>query len=123
MTVYPLTLRTEPALFTEKEALFLCHSDMARVATVSPDGQPHVVPVAFEFDGRYLYFSGRALAKSLKFRHLSRNNKIAIVIDDVVSIRPWYVRGMEIRGEAELLTEKGRPYVRITPLVKASWGL
>jgi pyridoxamine 5'-phosphate oxidase family protein len=96
---------------------------MARVATVSPDGQPHVVPVAFEFDGRYLYFSGRALAKSLKFRHLARNNKIAIVIDDVVSISPWYVRGMEIRGKAELLTEKGCPYVRITPLAKASWGL
>jgi pyridoxamine 5'-phosphate oxidase family protein len=118
-----LKLRAEPALFTEKEALFLCHSQMARVATVSADGQPHVVPVAFEFDGWYLYFSGRALAKSLKFRHLTRNDKVALVIDDVVSISPWYVRGIEIRGTAELLREKGHPYVRITPLTKASWGL
>ena len=122
-TVYLMKLRTEPAIFTEREALFLCHSDMARVATVSADGQPHVVPVAFEFDGRYLYFSGRALAKSLKFRHLTRNNKVAIVIDDVVSISPWYARGIEIRGIAELLKEEGLPYVRITPLAKASWGL
>jgi pyridoxamine 5'-phosphate oxidase family protein len=121
--VYQLKLRAEPAFFSEREALFLCHSDLARVATVSPDGQPHVVPVAFEFDGRYLYLSGRALAKSLKFRHLTRNNQVAIVIDDVVSLSPWYVRGLEIRGIAELLTEQGRPYVRITPMKKASWGL
>ena len=103
--------------------MFLCRSDMARVATVSADGQPHVVPVAFEFDGHYLYFSGRELARSLKFRHLVKNNKVAIVVDDVVSISPWYARGIEIRGVAELLTEDGSPYVRITPLAKASWGL
>jgi pyridoxamine 5'-phosphate oxidase family protein len=121
--VYHLKLRSERAFFTEREAVFLCRSDMARVATVSADGQPHVVPVAFEFDGHYLYFSGRELARSLKFRHLVKNNKVAIVVDDVVSISPWYARGIEIRGVAELLKEDGRPYVRITPLAKASWGL
>jgi pyridoxamine 5'-phosphate oxidase family protein len=118
-----LRLQIDPLVFSEREAIFLCHGGLARVATVSPDGQPHVVPVAFEFDGQYLYFSGRSLAGSLKFRHLTRNKKVAIVVDDVVSTKPWRARGIEIRGIAELLVEQGRPYVRITPLATASWGL
>ena len=45
-----MKVRSEPCLFTEREAVFLCRGGLARVATVSQDGQPHVVPVAFEFD-------------------------------------------------------------------------
>ena len=118
-----MTVQTAPASFTEREALFLCRGGLARVATVSDDGVPHVVPVAFEFDGRFVYFSGRNLERSLKFRHLIRNNKVAIVVDEVVSVSPWSARGVEIRGTAELLSERGRPFVRITPMVLASWGL
>ena len=118
-----MKLQSGLCAFTEREAVFLCHGGLARVATASGDGQPHVVPVAFEFDGRYIYFSGRLLAKSLKFRHLLQNQKVAIVIDDVVSVSPWRARGVEVRGVAELLSVDGRPYVRISPLAKASWGL
>jgi len=118
-----MELESEPCAFTEEEALFLCHGGLARIATASRDGQPHVVPVVFEFDGRYIYFSGRHLVKSLKFRHLLQNERVAIVVDDVVSTSPWRARGVEVRGVAELLSEDGYPYVRITPLAKASWGL
>ncbi len=93
------------------------------MATVSRDGQPHVVPVAFEFDGRYIYFSGRQLARSLKFRHLLLNDKVAIVVDEILSTDPWSARGVEVRGVAELLVADGHPYVKICPLSKASWGL
>jgi pyridoxamine 5'-phosphate oxidase family protein len=115
--------RVETAVLSEREAVFLCRSGLGRVATVSHDGQPHVVPVVYEFDGQFIYFSGRNLSRSLKFRHLARNEKVALVVDDVVSVSPWRVRGVEIRGTAELLTERGRPFVRITPLTSASWGL
>lgn len=111
------------SLLTEKEASFLCRGGLGRLATASPDGQPHVVPVAYEFDGQFLYFSGRNLANSLKWRHMLSSRKVAFVVDDVVSVSPWRARGVEVRGVAELLHERGRPYVRITPVTKASWGL
>jgi pyridoxamine 5'-phosphate oxidase family protein len=113
----------EPCALSEDESLFLCRGGLARVATVSPDKTPHVVPVVFEFDGIYLYFGGRNLLGSLKARNIMRNPRVAVVVDDVVSTSPWRARGVEIRGIAELLSAQGVPYVRITPLVKSSWGL
>jgi pyridoxamine 5'-phosphate oxidase family protein len=116
-------LQTHEFAFSDREARFLCQGGLGRVATVSPDGQPHVVPVAYEFDGEFLYFSGRNLARSLKYNHISKNQRVAFVVDDVVSFSPWRARGIEIRGVAEILLERGHPYVRITPLSKATWGL
>lgn len=101
----------------------MCHGGLGRVATVSRSGQPHVVPVTYEFDGQFLYFSGRNLSRSLKYKHIARNQRVAFVVDDVVSVSPWRARGVEVRGLAEVLQERGRPYVRITPLTKVSWGL
>jgi pyridoxamine 5'-phosphate oxidase family protein len=111
------------SVLTEREACFLCRGGLARLATASRDGQPHVVPVAFEFDGEYLYFSGRNLSSSLKFRNITKNPRVAIVVDDVVSVSPWRARGIEIRGPAEILHERGQPYVRVGISSKASWGL
>jgi pyridoxamine 5'-phosphate oxidase family protein len=108
--------------FTGEESNFLLESRLGRIATVSSDGQPHVVPVGFEFDGKYIYFSGWNLDKSLKFRNLMQNSKVAFIVDDLVSVRPWRVRGIEIRGIAEAIQKEGYLYVKITPLRKVSWG-
>ena len=40
--------------FSEKESTFLKEQRLGRIATVSSHRQPHVVPVAFEFDGSLL---------------------------------------------------------------------
>ena len=114
---------TVPFKLREEEAKFVCQNRLARLATASADGQPHVVPIAYEFDGEYFYFSGRNLLNSLKCRHVARNKRVALVIDDVISASPWRARGVELRGTAEVLKERGQPYVRITPQSKASWGL
>lgn len=111
------------SILTEREACFLCRGGLARLATVSRNGQPHVVPVAFEFDGEYLYFSGRNLSRSLKLRNIAKNRRVAMVVDEVVSVSPWRARGVEVRGEAEVLRERGQPYVRVRISSKASWGL
>jgi len=110
--------------FSEKEAEYLAEQTLGRIATASPRLEPHVVPVAFEFDGSYIYFGGWNLERSLKFRNIMSNNKVAFVVDDLVSTRPWRVRGIEIRGFAEKVEcEEGRLCVRITPTRKVSWGL
>jgi pyridoxamine 5'-phosphate oxidase family protein len=112
------------AVFSEAEAGFLAESFIGRIGTVSPDGQPHVVPVTYRFDGSTIVFGGWNLTKSLKFRNLASNPKVAFVVDEVVSARPWSVRGVEVRGVAEPVEgEKGTVFVRISPKRVRSWGL
>lgn len=108
--------------FTDEEVAFLTQSRLARVATASGEGQPHVVPVVYEFDGNAFYFTGWNLEKSLKFQNLVQNEKVAMVIDDIMTVSPWRPRGVEVRGVAELGNQGGRPYVKVCPLVKRSWG-
>ena len=45
--------------------------------------------------------------KRKKYRDVAANRRVAFVIDDVPSVNPWTVRGVEIRGEAEILTTGG----------------
>jgi pyridoxamine 5'-phosphate oxidase family protein len=86
--------------------------------------QPHVVPVAYTFDGRSIFFGGWNLAQSLKYRNVMASNKVALVVDEVVSARPWRVRGIEVRGRAEpTATKTGGVAVKISPVEVRSWGL
>ncbi len=109
--------------FTEDENEYLMTQRLARVATVSSSGEPHVVPVVYEFDGQYIYFGGWNLTKSVKFRNLQMNNKVAIVVDDIALQDRWSPRGIEIRGTVAPVYCKDGTCLRITPLKKASWGL
>lgn len=61
--------------------------------------------------------------KSLKFRNLMSNAKVAFVVDDVVSLNPWRVRGVEVRGEARPSVSDGVTMVRVIPLNIRSWGM
>lgn len=115
-----MSKETDDARFSEKESSFLKEQRLGRIATVSSNMQPHVVPVAFEFDGIYIYFGGWNLKNSLKFRNILQNNKVAFVVDDLVSVNPWTPRGVEIKGIAEIL--RGKDYVKIVPFKKSSWG-
>jgi pyridoxamine 5'-phosphate oxidase family protein len=116
--------RVERSGFTEAEAEYVAENFIGRVATSSSSGQPHVVPVGYRFDGAVITFGGRNLAKSLKFRNLMSNDKVAFVVDDIVSTKPWKVRGVEVRGRAEpVASDDGVTMVRIIPLNISSWGL
>jgi pyridoxamine 5'-phosphate oxidase family protein len=53
--------------FTDQEISYLRTQRLARIATVSPDGQADVVPVGYQFDGNYLYVGGMNPVKSRKF--------------------------------------------------------
>ena len=110
--------------FGEDEAAYLAENFIGRVATASPSGQPHVVPVGYRFDGSTITFGGWNLSKTMKFRNLMANNRVAFVVDDVVSTQPWRVRGVEVRGRAEPVSSKdGVTMIRIIPLNIRSWGL
>jgi PPOX class F420-dependent enzyme/OxyR family protein len=119
--------------FTEKERAYLATQPIGRLATVDGRGQPHVVPVGYHFDatrGR-IEITGRGLGASRKFRDISREPKVAFVVDDVPSTDPWVARGIEIRGVAQALTSGGRAHnpnlddelIRITPTRVIAWGI
>jgi len=108
--------------FADRETEFLKGQRLGRLATVSPDDQPHVVPVVYEFDGKFIYFGGYNLAYSIKFRNIQENHKVAFVVDDLASVDPWNPRGVEIKGVAETIHKDGNLSIRITPVTKASWG-
>ena len=115
--------------FTDEEITYLRTQRLARIATVATDGQPDVMPVGYQFDGKYFYVGGMSPVKTRKFRNVRvGNTKVALVIDDLVSVNPWTVRGLRIYGNAELIVrQEGQfgpgEYMRITPTVSWSWNL
>lgn len=117
--------------FSEAEYAYLRSQRLGRLATVDPTGQPQANPVGFfpQDDGTILV-GGRAMGATKKWRNLQKNPKVALVVDDLASERPWRVRGIEIRGDAELLTgphELGPHFseevIRIHPRWVRGWGL
>lgn len=117
--------------FSEAERAYLRTQRLGRMATVDAAGQPQVNPVGFfpRDDGTVLV-GGMAMGRTKKWRNLHDNPKVALVVDDLASVRPWRVRGVEIRGEAELLVgphELGPHFsaevIRIHPRRVHSWGL
>src|SRR5215470_677118 len=114
--------------FTDEEIAYLRSQPLARVATVSADGQPDVVPLAFEFDNGFFWVggTGAAVVNTRKFRNIrGGNHEVCMVIDDLVSMDPFVARCIRIYGRAELPVERvgmvgPGVYTRITPTI--SWS-
>jgi pyridoxamine 5'-phosphate oxidase family protein len=121
------------SVFTSAEIAYLQSQRLGRLATVGPDGQPHVVPVSFRYNSALdtIDIGGHDFAKRKKFRDVRRNPRVAFVVDDLASIDPWRPRGIEIRGTAEMLASGGTEIManfdpemfRIRPKRIISWGI
>jgi pyridoxamine 5'-phosphate oxidase family protein len=117
--------------FTTDEVDYLRSQSLARLATVAADGQPDVVPVAFEFDGTAFWVggSGDAVLATRKFRNVvTGQDQVALVVDDLPSLDPFIARGIRIYGHASgPLKRTGMigpgTYMRIIPRVSWSWNL
>jgi pyridoxamine 5'-phosphate oxidase family protein len=120
--------------FTALEIEYLNSQRLGRLATIGAGGQPHVVPVAYRYNAQAdaIEIGGHSgFAKRKKYRDVLENPKVALVVDDVVSVNPWKVRGLEIRGQAEVLTSGGTKLgpgfdpemFLIRPSRVVSWGI
>jgi len=118
--------------FTEAELEYLATQRLGRLATVAPDGFPQNNPVGFFVDAERgtVDIGGHRMGDSRKFQSVRANPKVSFVVDDLASVQPWRVRGVEIRGEAEALTDQEPPMpgfsheiIRIRPRRIRSWGL
>jgi pyridoxamine 5'-phosphate oxidase family protein len=113
------------SVFTDFELAYLrSERRLARIATVGPDGTPHVTPVGWGLadEDTVVEVGGLDLPRTKKFRDVARSGRAALVIDDLSSVNPWHVRGVEVRGRAEAVTEP-EPRIRIHPERVVSWGL
>lgn len=111
--------------FTAEEVTYIRSQPLARVATVASNGQPDVVPVRFEFDGEHFYIDGFAPARARRTHNVKAgNDKVALVIDDLVSVAPWTPRFLRVYGTGEIIEGDpafgGRPVLKITPAI--SWS-
>lgn len=117
--------------FDEDEIAYLRSHPMARLATVGPDGQPDVVPVALELDDGCFWVggSGDSVLTTRKIRNVAAGHEqVALVVDDVVSFDPFAARGIRVYGRATGPVERvgmvgPGHYLRIVPTVSWSWNL
>src|SRR5918996_74497 len=128
--------------FSQKEIEYLKSQRLVRIATASVSSkeegeqesiQPDVVPVGFDFDEEYFYVGGMNILKSTKYKNILKNNKVAVVIDDLRTLDPWDPRGIRIYGMADSVERQGgymdqtghteQRYIRIRPIKKWSWGI
>jgi pyridoxamine 5'-phosphate oxidase family protein len=122
--------------FKPHEIEFMKAADLARLATIQPDGTLQNSPVGFSYNEALgtVDIHGYRMSKSRKFRNLAANNTVALVIDDIASRDPWRVRCLEIRGTAEQAESGERraesngdeidtAIIRITPRRIISFGI
>jgi pyridoxamine 5'-phosphate oxidase family protein len=117
---------------TQEQVQYLSGQAIGRLATVDPTGAPQNNPVGFRYNAALgtIDIGGNDLAASRKFKNLATNDRVAFVIDDIVSFKPWRVRCVEIRGRAEALVGQDRDgsgspseVIRVHPERVISFGL
>jgi pyridoxamine 5'-phosphate oxidase family protein len=119
------------SVFTDAELEYLAGQRLGRIATVGPDGQPHVVPTSFRYSPEHdaIEVGGMRMSQTKKTRDVQRTGRASIVIDDVLP--PWQPRMIEVRGTATVISSGGKAFgpqfedtiVRIQPTRIVSFGI
>lgn len=101
---------------TAWEGAFIAQRRVARLATVDVEGQPHVVPIVYAYDGERLYTPLDAKPKRVGARQLQRvrniqaNPRVAVVIDDYAE--DWgQLAWVQVRGRA-IVVEDGKQHAK-----------
>ncbi|MFI5588842.1 PPOX class F420-dependent oxidoreductase [Amycolatopsis sp. NPDC051758] len=117
--------------FTAEEIEYLRSQPLARVATLGAGEQPDLVPLAFEYDGSQFWVGGvgAAVKATRKFRNVvAGRRKVAVLVDDLVSLQPFIARAIRVYGVADDPVERiglvgPGLYSRITPEISWSWNM
>lgn len=121
------------SVFSTAELGYLQRMTMGRLATVGPDGRPHLVPMTYHYndDEDAIDLGGVDFANTKKWRDVQRNPNVTLLVDDA---SPDGAHAIEIRGDAEVHHSGGEAinprfpsfvpeFVRLRPHRIVSWGL
>src|SRR5262245_61127294 len=119
------------SVFTGKELEYLAEQRLGRIATVGPDGQPHVVPTSFRYNAEHdaIDVGGMRMSTTKKLRDVQRTGRARIVVDDVLPTGA--PRWIERRGSPAGIPSGGKAImeqfedtiVRIKPARIISFGI
>ncbi|MFC9993853.1 PPOX class F420-dependent oxidoreductase [Nocardia sp. NPDC127526] len=123
--------------FSEVERTYLSDQRLARLATVTKDGRPNLVPVGFRLNADGTIDIGGPNPNAQRYRNVRVNESVSLVVDDITpddprEVKPGWGRGVEIRGRAEILTVEDVPVapewfcheiIRIHPRRIHSWHI
>lgn len=110
----------------------LTHARVARLATITEAGRPHIVPIVFAVDGDTLYFAVDSKPKRTtdlkRLKNIAANPSVSILADyyeDDDWGRLWWVRadgvarvvihGEEAERAIDLLADRYRQHRRARP--------
>jgi pyridoxamine 5'-phosphate oxidase family protein len=114
-------------MFSEKEISYLQSQRLARIATVSADGEPDVAPVLFTFDGGRFLVGGIELRRTLKYTNAQATGRAAIVVDEFPNANPPQPRGIKVHGTTQVIHAHAHlgssEYIEITPEKYWNWGI
>ncbi|MGB3438093.1 MAG: PPOX class F420-dependent oxidoreductase [Actinophytocola sp.] len=117
-------------MFSPAELEYLRGQPLARLATLNAGERPDVVPVAFEVDETGFWVGGGpTVVSTRKIRNVvAGRRRVALVVDDLVSLRPFIARGVRVYGSSGEPEERvglvgPGTYVRITAEISWSWNL
>lgn len=125
-------MTTTHEIFTPAELEFLGSQRLGRLATVGSAAAPQNNPVGFRYNAELgtIDIGGLNLGATRKYRNVWGNPHVALVVDELASVDPWTVRGVEIRGRAEALDGQipamrgmSGELIRIHPRRIISWGV
>jgi PPOX class probable F420-dependent enzyme len=93
--------RSQIVMADDEIADFIERSRTATMATVGPDGTPHLVAMWFAVLDGQIWFETKARAQ--KTVNLRRNNRITVMIEDGLTYDT--LRGVSIEGTAEVVDD------------------
>lgn len=121
------------SVFTEKELAKLKGATLARIATVGPDGQPHLVPLTYTVNEAEdaVDVGGFGFGSSKKWRDATKNPKVTFLLDEASAGEAY---GIELRCTAEVHETGGEginsrfpgfdpQFLRLRPHRIVSWGV
>ncbi|MCX4094684.1 pyridoxamine 5'-phosphate oxidase family protein [Nocardia sp. alder85J] len=93
------------AMTAEERDEFLGAAPLVRIATLGPGGHPHTSALWFVWDGTALWLN--SLVRSQRWTDLGRDPRLSAIVDDG-GTDFLVLRGVELRGSAEIVGETPR---------------
>ena len=100
--------KRRPSTFSKTAADLVAHERVCRLATVSAEGQPHLVPVCHVLAGQKIYIGSGDDAT--KVRNITANPHVTVTVD-LYSDHWASLKGVMVQGRAKLI-ERGPAFQR-----------